>query len=616
MNVENAWAFLSDNYRSGDELYLFGFSRGAVAARVLGSLIGWSGILPKAQAVFIKPIWEAYRRRDPGKPSSLLHAARVLRKATGRWPNLTAADTAAVTAQLGSSNEPMTPHVEPVDIRVIGVFDTVAQNGWPPRMASFDPSLSACVQHAFQALALAEERHSLYPALWHQSAAAADTQVLRQMWFQGTHGDVGGGYGHHGLSDTTLAWMVALLTDHRNGPMLSFDLRRLKRLQDQRTAWAQQCEHRPHTLDTKPRYVEGRARHSRAMSRWMAMHSDTHRGEAIHHSVVVGGAYSKERSPQFEWLRKHAPDRLDSLWAEAASEDSLLPTERYLQWDGGAPPIKRTGSGLSLVRTVSKRSARSQDSHRSSSSRSCSRLRFRNDASTGTGARFHFHPSRHLSLTSNSETLSPLEHERSLSRPRVETDESAKAEAKHGDRGAERNKPLRSKLRLHAGSLSLSRSRSRPCPRPRSPSPSPSPSCTRSRSHDSQIEGTSLAEENVGRDAENAADTQKGAAVQVDEPDADARRPRNLRGFGAPSLTRPRVSMTWLRHRRTASAPQTAEDRADWAATTSVVRQAEDDAWAAPSRFWVITIPKPTWRGTGHRSLPRDLTPRETSPDH
>lgn len=373
LNVETAWAFLSDNYRPGDELFLFGFSRGAFTARALAGLMEWGGILPKSKAGYIKPIWDAYVERRPHKPETLVRAARTFKNLTGKWPNpaamgvpertaLTrfassgggleakAKSTASLAPPVGE--HALVPHVSQVTIKVVGVFDTVAalglpgafQNPWVKEHFSFfDPGLGRGVQHAFHALALHEDREDFLPTLFYQSPSLVDTQVLRQTWFQGCHADVGGGYDEHGLSDITLAWMVALLTDHRDGPMLNFDLRRLKRLQDEREAWAQQAEHDARISGLQDEAIRqvgeptpGRSSSSSGdgsmIPSWQDMNPLGWRGEALHHSVVAGGKYDIDTSKQFEHLRQHNPAHLDVLWHEASRPESLLPTERFLRW--------------------------------------------------------------------------------------------------------------------------------------------------------------------------------------------------------------------------------------------------------------------------------------------
>uniref|UniRef100_UPI003D70A3CF phospholipase effector Tle1 domain-containing protein n=1 Tax=Streptomyces sp. Tue6028 TaxID=2036037 RepID=UPI003D70A3CF len=82
------------------------------------------------------------------------------------------------------------------------------------RQSAFhDNVLSSRVKGAFQALAIDERRAQYPPALWLlQPGAAENGQELKQVWFTGTHGDIGGGYAETALSDITLLWMIAQAT--------------------------------------------------------------------------------------------------------------------------------------------------------------------------------------------------------------------------------------------------------------------------------------------------------------------------------------------------------------------------------------------------------------------
>ncbi|MER5753730.1 DUF2235 domain-containing protein [Streptomyces sp. NPDC002088] len=192
-HVLDAYRFLVAGYDPGDQLYLFGFSRGAFTARSLAGLVRNSGILRREHADRIEEAWALYRSRTDN-PSS--DAARLFR---GTYAYET-------------------------DIRFIGVWDTVGSLGIPdlgPRLpkwltgpinhrwAFHDTNLSKYVNGAFQALAIDEERPPFQPTLWHQQPGAVERkQELRQVWFTGVHVDIGGGFPDTGLSDITLLWMV------------------------------------------------------------------------------------------------------------------------------------------------------------------------------------------------------------------------------------------------------------------------------------------------------------------------------------------------------------------------------------------------------------------------
>ncbi|MEU4085455.1 DUF2235 domain-containing protein [Streptomyces aureus] len=192
-NVLDAYRFLVDTYEPDDELFLFGFSRGAFTARSLAGLVRNSGILRRDQADRIRQAWALYRDRKE-RPSGT--ASTLFRRTYAREP----------------------------DIHFIGVWDTVGALGIPipdavwlrpavnrfnRRWAFHDTDLSRCVKGAFHALAIDEQRSTFRPTLWHQRPGAAEQgQELRQVWFAGVHCDVGGGYRATGLSDIPLLWMV------------------------------------------------------------------------------------------------------------------------------------------------------------------------------------------------------------------------------------------------------------------------------------------------------------------------------------------------------------------------------------------------------------------------
>lgn len=109
----------------------------------------------------------------------------------------------------------------PIPIKAIGVFDTVGSLGIPQvpfltwlRLRStrsgqfYDTNLSPRVQHAFQALALDENRMPYSPSIWERLSSNGGATDLRQVWFPGTHSNVGGGKADQGLADVSIAWMM------------------------------------------------------------------------------------------------------------------------------------------------------------------------------------------------------------------------------------------------------------------------------------------------------------------------------------------------------------------------------------------------------------------------
>jgi uncharacterized protein (DUF2235 family) len=200
-NILKAYQFLIRNYEPGDELFLFGFSRGAFTVRSLAGLIRNSGILKIVDNDQMNRAYEIYRSRKPEFQPREVEATLFRR-------------TFSVE--------------ETTRIKFIGVWDTVGALGNPlllngilsRRNRFHDTDLSSTIGNAFHALAVDEKRRNFKAALWNQQAGVTG-QKLEQVWFPGVHSDVGGGYPDEesGLSDLSLRWML----DKAEGCNLSFE---------------------------------------------------------------------------------------------------------------------------------------------------------------------------------------------------------------------------------------------------------------------------------------------------------------------------------------------------------------------------------------------------------
>jgi hypothetical protein len=192
-NVLEAYRFLSMNYRDGDNIYIFGFSRGAFTARSLCGFLSASGLL-RANYCDVQNqdrAWSHYRT----KPKKRFPAEKA------RLAEMTHRD---------------------VRVRFLGVFDTVGALGvprtwlnWPGRQSSafHDTEVSSIVDHACHALAIDEERTEFEAAVWRQPRYRG-YKTVEQVWFPGGHSNIGGGFEDRGLSDLTLDWMVRRLAKH------------------------------------------------------------------------------------------------------------------------------------------------------------------------------------------------------------------------------------------------------------------------------------------------------------------------------------------------------------------------------------------------------------------
>ncbi len=188
--IRRAYGFLASRYRPGDRIFLFGFSRGAYAVRSLAGVIDRIGLVRADQAT-TRAVRDAYRHYECSPDSP---AAR-------RFAELHCHESAPV--------------------EMVGVFDTVKALGlrlplvWmltEPRHAFHSHHLGATIRHGFQALALNETRDVYTPVLWNCADRQEPGQHVEQVWFRGSHGDIGGhlsGYEPaRPLANIPLVWML------------------------------------------------------------------------------------------------------------------------------------------------------------------------------------------------------------------------------------------------------------------------------------------------------------------------------------------------------------------------------------------------------------------------
>ena len=189
-HIEDAYRFLLHNYRPGDEIFVFGFSRGAGEARSLCRFIDWMGGFPEKRDDYWVPHFFRGYEESRGDPS--------------RMPD-----------RLVFRRDKLEP-IQPARVNFLGVWDTVlalgsrikAKEGTSVRRRAFHAgeSPAAVVEVARQALALDERRYDFRPEIWKRPATP--DQSLEQRWFAGVHSNIGGGYVDDGLANVALGWIL------------------------------------------------------------------------------------------------------------------------------------------------------------------------------------------------------------------------------------------------------------------------------------------------------------------------------------------------------------------------------------------------------------------------
>jgi len=217
-NVRQLYASLVRVYQPGDNIYLFGFSRGAFTVRTLGGLISHCGILDmnkhcQNDADLMNKVngaYKAYRRRYSTVVADLW---RLLFKwNTRRKYGFT--DVAEFRERFAVHGQQDAP------IHFIGVWDTVSAVGFPIiwvkdimnmvyRVSFPDNKLGRNVSHAYQALSIDDKRRTFHPEMWDEASNGdGENKRIVQVWFAGVHANVGGGYPKQGMSLVALDWMM------------------------------------------------------------------------------------------------------------------------------------------------------------------------------------------------------------------------------------------------------------------------------------------------------------------------------------------------------------------------------------------------------------------------
>jgi uncharacterized protein (DUF2235 family) len=181
-NVGDAYRYLMNTYADGDNVFLFGFSRGAYTTRAIGGVLHMFGLLCPGNEGLIPYIIRLYARRT--------------RRAGG------------MTHTFGVADDFKATFCRPCPMHFVGVWDTVSSVGWV-----WDPlklpytGQNPDILHGRHAVSIDERRCYFRNNLWGEQLPG---QNIKQVWFAGVHSDVGGSYATalSGLSQIALEWML------------------------------------------------------------------------------------------------------------------------------------------------------------------------------------------------------------------------------------------------------------------------------------------------------------------------------------------------------------------------------------------------------------------------
>lgn len=202
-NIADCYRFLMREYREGDEIFIFGFSRGAFTARSLSGLVNQFGLLAPQLDNFVPTLLHIYFSERPSDATPDESKSKGWRKISEQAVRLLVPQPAQY-----------------VEMQYVGVWDTVASVGMFPFNAKFTakPTIQyKRFRNVRQALALDELRAQFGPRAYmdengdHYETQRKHKATLKQLWFQGDHCDVGGGHatGESAYSNAALTWLVS-----------------------------------------------------------------------------------------------------------------------------------------------------------------------------------------------------------------------------------------------------------------------------------------------------------------------------------------------------------------------------------------------------------------------
>jgi Uncharacterized alpha/beta hydrolase domain (DUF2235) len=190
--IREAYVNLASNYQPGDELYLFGWSRGAVAARALAAMLSRPGLIMCDGLNHYPNVWKYFCLDKTSLPNRKMAAAL--------WRTF---------------QNDLVPDQQAPQIKFLGIFDSVMGTYWSLLRQKFlklqfeTLTLDARIEYAFQLLSIDDNRNPAYkPLLW--TDKTHDKQSFDQVWMPGVHADLGGNSGAVFLNNVAFLTMIGV----------------------------------------------------------------------------------------------------------------------------------------------------------------------------------------------------------------------------------------------------------------------------------------------------------------------------------------------------------------------------------------------------------------------
>lgn len=210
-NIKDAYEWLVENYEADDEIFIFGFSRGAFTSRSLAGFVTKCGIVRPGAPLGVVELFQRYRNASDTR--TIRHLQQMQ------------------SGQLSLQEKWLLKYAHLAEVKVIAVWDTVGSLGIPfgripgisrSSFGFLSTGLYQSQKHAYQAIAIDEHRADFQPTLWTKHiyndgrpvAPPRSIADVEQRWFVGAHANVGGGYATDPLPQVPLRWIMGRASQH------------------------------------------------------------------------------------------------------------------------------------------------------------------------------------------------------------------------------------------------------------------------------------------------------------------------------------------------------------------------------------------------------------------
>lgn len=220
-HVIAGYRFIMRHYRPRDRIYIFGFSRGAFTARFLSRMISHVGLLSVGNEELVPFAYQVYQKYEQNHGETTAQQDKHEKFMMSFKKHFCRTEVAREAQEEIPSDE------SGIKVHFLGLFDCVSSVGnldipffqkTPPL-----PAVRGTAKHVRHAVAIDERRVKFKAALFSQEQHQA-LEDIKEVWFPGNHGDVGGGWDvaikedgsahenndhdYFQLSDIALKWMM------------------------------------------------------------------------------------------------------------------------------------------------------------------------------------------------------------------------------------------------------------------------------------------------------------------------------------------------------------------------------------------------------------------------